>query len=175
MPATPSDRAFAEAQGIVTSASFTPESRRRLSGPGLRTFLNIAESWQLSEPQRRAVLGAPPRSTYYNWIAKAQAGQRVSLPLDSLLRISAILGIHKDLRILFGSPDRGLRWLRNENSAPLFGGQRPLDLVLSGTQVGIVEVRRFLDAWRGGLSAAPLDHEIEDATWSDRDIRIQDA
>ncbi len=164
-----------DAAGIESADLFDAESRGRLSGPGLRSFVNIAALWRLSERERILVLGCPARSTYHNWVSKARAGEEISLPLDTLLRISAILGIHKDLRILFGDPARGAQWLAAPNAAPLFGGQRPLELVLSGAQMGIIEVRRFLDAWRGGLSAAPLDHAIEKGTWSDEDIEIVDA
>lgn len=161
--------------GIISPDAFNAQSRGRISGPGLRTFLNIATLWQLNERQRILALGSPARSTYHNWVAKAQAGLGISLPLDTLLRISAILGIHKDLRILFGDPQRGVQWLRAENAAPLYGGQQPIDLILSGTQMGMLDVRRFLDSWRGGISAAPIDHEIEDQAWSDEDIVILDA
>lgn len=161
--------------GIVSPDAFNAEARGRLSGPGLRTFLNIAGRWRLSERERILALGSPARSTYHNWVSKAQAGHGISLPLDTLLRISAILGVHKDLRILFGDPQRGVQWLRTANAAPLFGGQCPMDLILSGAQSGIVDVRRFLDSWRGGLFAPPVDHPIEDAPWSDADIEIIDA
>lgn len=160
---------------VITPEAFSAESRSRLSGPGLRTFLSIATLWQLSERERILAIGSPARSTYHNWMSRAQAGETISLPLDTLLRISAILGIHKGLRILFGDSQRGVQWLKAENAAPLFGGQRPADLILSGTQIGMLEVRRFLDSWRGGLSSAPIDHEIEDQGWSDEDIDIIDA
>jgi len=177
MPTVNSDSNAAEVDlsRIVSPETFNAESRGRLSGPGLRTFLNIATLWQLSERERILAIGSPARSTYHNWVSKAQAGQNVSLPLDTLIRISAILGIHKDLQILFGDPQRGVQWLRAENAAPLFGGQRPMDLILSGAQIGMLEVRRFLDSWRGGISTAPIDHEIEDQAWSDEDIAIIDA
>lgn len=41
--------------------------------------------------------------------------------------------------------------------------------------MGMLEVRRFLDSWRGGISATPIDHEIEDQAWRDEDIVIIDA
>jgi hypothetical protein len=161
--------------GVVSPDAFHADARAPLSGPGLRTFLNIAGLWGLSERERILALGSPARSTYHNWVSKAQAGHRISLPLDTLLRISAILGVHKDLRILFGDAQRGVQWLRAANAAPLFGGQCPLDLILSGAQAGIVDVRRFLDSWRGGRFAAPVDHPVEDSPWSDADIEIIDA
>lgn len=170
-----SDIAAVDPGRIVTPETFNAENRSRLSGPGLRTFLNIATLWQLSERERILTVGSPARSTYHNWVSKARADRNISLPLDTLLRISAILGIHKDLRILFGDTRRGVQWLRAENADLLFGGQRPIDLILSGTQMGILELRRFLDSWRGGISAAPIDHEIEEQAWSDEDIVIIDA
>ena len=161
--------------GVISPETFRAENRGRLSGPGLRTFLNIAALWQLGTAERILVLGSPARSTFHNWVSKVQAGGNISLPLDTLLRISAILGIHKNLGILFEDPGRGVQWLRAGNASPLFGGQRPLDLILSGTQLGILEVRRFLDVWRGGVFAAPVRHPIEDRAWKDEDIEIIDA
>ncbi len=170
-----SDADAADADGIVSPETFSAENRGRLSGPGLRTFLNIAALWQLGTAERILVLGSPARSTFHNWVSRAQTDRNISLPLDTLLRISAILGIHKNLGILFEDPGRGVQWLRAGNASPLFGGQRPLDLILSGTQSGILEVRRFLDGWRGGIFAAPTRHPIEDRAWSDEDIEIIDA
>ncbi|MDP6815491.1 MAG: MbcA/ParS/Xre antitoxin family protein [Alphaproteobacteria bacterium] len=128
----------------------------------------------MSERERLLALGSPARSTYHNWVSKARTGRGLSLPLDTLLRLSAMLGIHKDLRILFGDPQRGVQWLRSANQASLFGGQRPIDLIVSGSQMGIIDVRRFLDGWRGGISAGPVDDEIEDQAWNDGDILIVD-
>jgi hypothetical protein len=36
-----------------------------------------------------------------------------------------------------------------------FGGRPPLDLVTSGSQDGLLSVRRFLDGARGGLYMQP--------------------
>ena len=37
----------------------------------------------------------------------------------------------------------------------MFGGRPPLDLVTSGSQDGLLSVRRFLDGARGGLYMQP--------------------
>ena len=134
----------------------TKPDRTRLSGPALRTFANVAAHWGLGERARLAVLGQPGRSTYHGWLAKAQAGQPVSLPLDTLLRISAVLGVYKALRLIFVREGEDLAWLKAPNAGPVFGGRPPLDLVTSGTQDGILLVRRSLDAWRGGGAAGPI-------------------
>ena len=48
-------------------ARHDPAIRARLSGPGLRTFFNIAREWGLSVEQRRSLLGGIPSSTYHKW------------------------------------------------------------------------------------------------------------
>ncbi|MCE0505915.1 hypothetical protein LR948_11145 [Roseivivax sp. GX 12232] len=47
-----------------------------------------------------ALLGEPSNASYYAWLKKARANAPLSLSLDTLTRISGILGIHKRLGIL---------------------------------------------------------------------------
>src|SRR3546814_1243839 len=85
--------------GVQTCAlpisRFAPANRRRLSGAGLRTFLAIADLWSLTEEQRRLILGYPARSTYRGWVKKAREHRDITLSVDALMRISAILGIDR--------------------------------------------------------------------------------
>jgi len=148
---------------------FSLDNRRRLSGPGLRAFMAIADAWGLAEAERLKVLGFPGRSTYYDWLARARAGGTVTLSADTLARISAVLGIWKALRIVFPRDADALEWLKSPNAGPLFGGQRPLDLLTSGSQDAIMLVRRHLDAWRGGVFSAPRPGE-QDPPLTDGDI-----
>lgn len=147
----------------INPARYSVSDRRRLSGPGLRTFLAIADLWGLDEVQRLLVLGLPPRSTYYKWVHTVREHGEVTLSLDTLLRISAVLGIHQALGTLFKTEHEGVEWLRGPHDAPVFGGHPPLDLIMSGTQDGLLTVRRFLDAARGGRYMPPnqLDREFE--------------
>lgn len=150
-----SHRPVAAGPDLLDGGRFMPENRRRLSGPGLRSFLAIADLWQLNEEQRRLVLGYPARSTYHHWMRQARAQESLTLDADVLTRISAVLGIHQALGVLFAHQGEGLAWLRGAHDAPVFGGQAPLALVTSGSQDGLLLVRRFLDAARGGLYMAP--------------------
>jgi hypothetical protein len=134
---------------------FEPTRRHQLSGPGLRTFLNIADEWRLSEQERLRVLGFPARSTFHVWVAKVRQGNDITLSADELIRISAVLGIYKDLKIIFSRDEDAVRWLRSPNTGPVFGGQAPLALITSGTQDALMLSRRYLDAWRGGTFAGP--------------------
>ena len=122
-----------------------PASTHGLSGPALRAFFRIAETWGLTAEQERVLLGSPGRSTYFRW-----KKQRVGvLSRDTLERISYLLGIYKALHILFPDPAQADGWIRRANAAPLFGGASALDRMLAG-QVGDLQlVRQYLDAQRG--------------------------
>jgi antitoxin Xre/MbcA/ParS-like protein len=123
-----------------------PKVRRKLSGPAMRSFLRIAEIWQLTNEEQRALLGWPAPATFY----KYKAGQVSALPYDMLVRISLVLGIYKDLQILYPEADLADRWVRLPNSNPLFGGRPALALMLEGNVDGLYQVRRLLDGRRGG-------------------------
>lgn len=158
---------------VIDPARFAAPNRRRLSGPALRTFLTIADRWGLNEEQRRLVLGYPSRSTYHNWAKLAREHQPFTLDVDALLRISAVFGIHQALGVLFADEADGVRWLKGPHMAPVFGGQPPLALVTSGTQDGLMAVRRFLDAARGGLYMPPNTLDAAFTPYEDSDIIIR--
>ncbi|HEY2752455.1 MbcA/ParS/Xre antitoxin family protein [Phenylobacterium sp.] len=149
---------------------FATANRRRLSGPGLRTFLAIADLWGLSEAERLMVMGLPSRSTYYGWVKAVREHRDITLDLDVLTRISAVLGIHQALGVLQGSEKAAGAWLHTPHSGAVFGGRPPLDLVTSGTQDGLMTVRRFLDAARGGLYMEPNELDRDFKPYTDQDI-----
>ena len=66
-----------------------------------------------------------------------------------LIRISLVLGIFKDLRILYPEQELADRWVHLPNSNPLFGGRPALILMVDGID-GLYQVRRLLDGRRGG-------------------------
>jgi uncharacterized protein (DUF2384 family) len=154
----------------VDAERFAPANRRRLSAPGLRTFLAIADFWGLAEEQRRLILGLPSRSTYQNWVKMVREHREITLDVDVLTRISAILGIHQALGVLHGAEHEGIAWLRTPHRATVFGGRPPMDLVTSGTQDGLLTVRRFLDAARGGQYMAPNEIDVGFQPYTDADI-----
>ena len=117
-----------------------------MSGPAIRTFFNIAAAWHLSNEEQRALLGWPPESTFF----KHKSGDPGILSFDTLMRISLVLGIYKDLHILYPEPDLADRWINLPNSNPLFGGKPALRLMIESGMDGLYQVRRLLDARRGG-------------------------
>jgi len=119
---------------------------RDLAGPALRTFFRIAEAWGLTAGEQMILLGSPSRSTYFAW--KKRGAER--LPRDVVERLSYILGIYKALQVLLPDPAAADGWVRRPNRAPLFAGRSALDRMLSGNVADLYEVRRYLDAERGG-------------------------
>jgi hypothetical protein len=123
----------------------SPDARRRLSGPGIRTFFKIASAWQLSGDEQRGLLGWPAASTFY----KYRAGDVGVLSFDTLTRLSLVLGIYKALHVLYPDPALADRWVRLPNAHPIFGGRPALALMTDGGIDGLYHVRRLLDGRRG--------------------------
>lgn len=131
--------------GYGPDALRDPEHRRRLSGPAMALFLRTCDLWDLKVEARMAILGGVSRQTYHNW----KSGKVGALGRDQLERISLVLGILKGLRLVFAEDGHGVRWLKAANDAPVFGGRSPLEVMSDGGMAGLIEVRRYLDAWRG--------------------------
>jgi hypothetical protein len=139
------DAASPVAEPIALDRRADPEVRKRISGPAMRSFFNIAKRWDLSVDQQRALLGWPPASTYH----KYKASHVGSLSYDTLTRISLVLGIYKALLILY--PKLADRWMKLPNSNPLFGGNAPVEFIeKEGGIDSLFRIRRLLDARRGG-------------------------
>jgi len=122
-----------------------PAERSELSAAAIKAFLNLRRKWDLNEEQSRALLGGVASSTFHAW----RTHPRRTLDQDTLTRISLLIGIYKALHIYFGKPWAD-RWMTLENRGPLFAGRTPLSYIIQRGQPGMLEVRRMLDAWRGG-------------------------
>lgn len=123
----------------------SPDDARRLGAAGMRTFVGIADEWQLPVATRCTLLGAIGPSTYHKW----RQGEVGTPSRDQLERLSLMLGIYKALRLLFSDDATGIRWLKAPNRDPNFGGQSPLERMCRGSIDDLWAVRRYLDGWRG--------------------------
>jgi len=119
---------------------------RKVSRPALRTFFRIAGAWKLSNKEQMALLGSPPRSTFFRWKQAAD----VVLAADTLERISYVFGIYSALQVLLPKAEAADAWVRRPNTAPIFGGRSALERMLSGQVGDLFLVRQYLDAQRGG-------------------------
>lgn len=123
-----------------------PPARETLGHVGLVAFFNIAEIWELTAQQQQILLGNPPRATFFKW----KKSKLAMLPHDVLERISYIVGIYKALQLLLPSEAAANSWIKKPNNAPLFNGNSALNIMLQGRVVDLADVRRYLDAQRGG-------------------------
>lgn len=127
--------------------SFADEaSRARLARVGLEAFRRLARAWGLTGAESAALLGVSPST----WDRLKKATARETLSQDQLTRISALTGIYKGLHLLFadGMADR---WPQLSNAGPLFGGATPVAAMIEGGIPLMLDVRRLIDAVRGGL------------------------
>ena len=122
-------------------------SQQQMSEAGLRAFGKLAEQWVLSVDEQLNLLGQPPRSTFFAW---RKHPDKAGLSRDTLERLSNLLGIYKSLQILLPDSASADAWVRQPNTAPLFGGRSALERMLAGNVSDLNLVRRYLDGVRGG-------------------------
>jgi hypothetical protein len=120
---------------------------QQMAAAGLRAFAAIAQAWDLNVDEQLALLGQPPRSTYFAW---RKHPEKAALPRDTLERLSNILGIYKSLQILLPEAAAADAWVRRPNQATPFAGRSALQRMLAGNVSDLNLVRRYLDGVRGG-------------------------
>lgn len=136
----------------ATPASFELQTfadeadRKRLSGVALKAFRKLAGYWKLTNQEAAALLGVSTST----WERIKRGTWDSHLSQDQLTRVSALVGIYKGLHLLFA--DRMAdRWPRLGNKGPLFNRLTPVDAMIEGGIPHMLDVRRYVDAVRGGL------------------------
>ena len=130
---------------VVAPQPQSHHSAQDLGAAGLRTVFRIAGEWGLSTAQLMVLLGEPARSTFFRW----KAGDVGQVSRDLLERLSYLVGIYKALQILLPQGDHANAYLSRPNTAPLFAGRTPLEVMLGGQVADLYRVREYLDAQRG--------------------------
>lgn len=120
--------------------------RERLSTVALRAYRALAQRWALSNAEASALLGVSGST----WDRIKRGEWESSLSQDQLTRVSALVGVFKGLALLFAD-DMADRWPRLPNKGPLFERRPPIDAMIEGGIPRMIEIRRYIDAVRGGL------------------------
>jgi carboxylesterase type B len=123
-----------------------PKARERLSATALKAFIKLAKNWDLTNPEAAALLGVSPST----WDRIKRGDRAEALNQDQLTRISALIGTFKGLHLLFADKMAD-RWPQLSNKGPLFANRRPIDAMIEGGIPRMLEIRRYIDAVRGGL------------------------
>lgn len=137
---------FEEASPAFRTSFADEGDRARLSPTAIRAMKGIATHWQLRGHEAAALLGVSPST----WDRMAAGKWEQSLSQDQLTRVSAIVGVFKGLHLLFADAMAD-RWARLRNKGPPFDNRTPIDAMIEGGIPAMLDVRRHVDALRGGL------------------------
>ena len=129
--------------GLQTFAA--EADRARLTAVAIKAFLALVRAWDCSNAEAAALIGVSPSS-----FDRMKRGARPTLGQDQMTRVSALVGIFKGLHLLFADGAADL-WVRRPNSGPLFEGRTPVDAMIEGGIPAMLDIRRYVDAVRGGL------------------------
>lgn len=113
--------------------------------PLVKALVRIAESWNLSNAEAAALFDVPSAT----WGRMKAGAFRGVLDQDKVTRASLVIGLYKGLRLLFNGP-LTFGWPKAPNTGPGFSGRTPLALMIEGGIPAMMEVRRHIDALRGG-------------------------
>lgn len=120
--------------------------RSRLSPTAINAMRRIADHWKLTGQEASALLGVSTST----WDRMVAGKWESSLSQDQLTRVSAVVGVFKGLNLLFAD-DMADRWTRLRNRGSLFENRTPIDAMIEGGIPLMIDIRRHVDALRGGL------------------------
>jgi hypothetical protein len=111
-----------------------------------KMVMALLDHWKLSTEDQAALLGLAPsnRAALSNY----RSGKAIGTSRDQFERVGHLLGIHKNLRLLFPkNRDLAYAWMTTRNKA--FGNLTPVDVVREYGFAGLLMVRGYLDRVRG--------------------------
>jgi uncharacterized protein (DUF2384 family) len=111
-----------------------------------KMVMALLDHWKLASDEQAALLGiaASNRAT----LARYRKGEAIGTSRDQLERVGHLLGIHKNLRLLFPqNRELAYAWITTRNRA--FDNLRPVDVIKEFGFSGLLMVRFYLDKARG--------------------------
>lgn len=146
MPLPKAAASFPAGDSAFPQTFATETDRERLTPIAIRAMKRVAEHWSLKGHEASSLLGVSPST----WDRMSAGKWDSSLSQDQLTRVSAIVGVFKGLHLLFAD-SMADRWLRLRNKGPLFDSHSPIEVMIEGGIPMMLDVRRHVDALRGGL------------------------
>ena len=108
--------------------------------------MTLLDHWQLSTEDQAALLGLASGNRAA--LANYRSGKPIGTSRDQYERVGHLLGIHKNLRLLFPhNRELAYRWMSTRNKA--FDNLTPVDVVKQWGFAGLLMVRAYLDRARG--------------------------
>jgi hypothetical protein len=168
-----SPRSTTAGSQVTAGDRFGSDERGRVNGPGLRTFLKLALRWDLTEAEQVRILRAPSAEQLRVWRNVSFTNDALILPIDLLMRISAVIGLFGDLQQITATVEEERRWLRGRNTTGPFRGRVPIEILRDGTLENMLDVRRYVLAiGLGGHGHVPNEvdrdfhpYTVDDLRW----------
>ena len=111
-----------------------------------RMVMALFEHWQLTTEDQAALLGLASGNRAA--LMRYRKGEPIGGSRDQYERVGHLLGIHKNLRLLFPqNRDLAYRWMSTRNKA--FDNLTPVDVIKEWGFTGLLMVRSYLDRARG--------------------------
>lgn len=111
-----------------------------------RMIMSLLDHWKLGTEDQAALLGIAASNRAA--LARYRRGEPIGTSRDQYERVGHLLGIHKNLRLLFPqNRDLAYRWMSTRNRA--FDNLTPVEVVKEWGFAGLLMVRAYLDRARG--------------------------
>ena len=129
---------------VMQPAATTPASQDR--GALAKMVMALLDQWKLPTEDQAALLGIAASNRAA--LTRYRKGEAIGTSRDQFERVGHLLGIHKNLRLLFPqNRDLAYRWMSTRNKA--FDNLSPVDVVRQWGFAGLLMVRAYLDRARG--------------------------
>ena len=103
------------------------------------TYTDIVKAWKLDDSDAEKLLGVKT----HTWMQIKSGKWRGPLEKEQLMRISAIIGLHRALHSCFNG-DLANRWVKRPNAGSIFSGRKPIDVMIDGGLPVMIETRRYM-------------------------------
>ena len=127
---------------VLDSLTVVSEDRGALA----KMVMTLLDHWKLPTDDQAALLGLATSNR--SALMRYRKGEAIGTSRDQYERVGHLLGIHKNLRLLFPqNRDLAYRWMSTRNKA--FDNLTPVDIVREWGFSGLLMVRAYLDRARG--------------------------
>ena len=127
---------------LAETAPTEDVDRRAISSMLMKLF----DHWKLTTEEQLDALGFSTSNRAI--LTKYRRGEPISASRDTMERAGHLLGIHKNLRLLFPhNRDLGYAWMKTRNKA--FENRMPIEVIREYGFAGLLMVLAYLDRARG--------------------------
>lgn len=111
-----------------------------------KMVMTLLDHWKLTTEDQAALLGIASNNRAA--LTRYRKGDPIGTSRDQFERVGHLLGIHKNLRLLFPqNRDLAYRWMSTRNKA--FDNLTPVEIIKEWGFTGLLMVRSYLDRARG--------------------------